>query len=327
MGYFTPATPLNRGWDWHPRGRAAVVSARPRGYPAAMLTSFLTVMGVTTAAMLVGAGVLHLVPRLGAAGKRASAALCRAPGLDVVITYFTVAPLIAGPVVAGWAGLAGGVAGQVAGMLVWQFAHEMAHPEARRGPRVVKYINRIAGRWRNHTAVWLTATVTPLFWVVRVAQVLVYPPITWLVKFPKYDAAEWVNVSRHKFDGLVGHDRIWCLYCDWMTGVWSLGSEMLRNVESYWCPIRFDSIKKCANCSVDFPDLEHGWVPAGATMRDVTATLERMYPPNAVGPRAWFGHPARLTVRGRELDPATDGSNGNGNGAATAVAEVAATVR
>ena len=47
-----------------------------------------------------------------------------------------------------------------------------------------------------------------------------------------------------KVEGLVGHDRIWCLYCDWMTGVWSLGTEMLRNVESFWCPLRFSSDAK-----------------------------------------------------------------------------------
>ena len=35
-----------------------------------------------------------------------------------------------------------------------------------------------------------------------------------------YKQAEWVNVSRTKFDGLVGHDLIWCLYCDWR---WSDG--------------------------------------------------------------------------------------------------------
>ena len=37
---------------------------------------------------------------------------------------------------------------------------------------------------------------------------------------------------------VIGHALIWCLYCDWMTGVWSLGTEMLRNVESFWYPIR-----------------------------------------------------------------------------------------
>jgi hypothetical protein len=112
----------------------------------------------------------------------------------------------------------------------------------------------------------------------RLGQYLVYPPLTWLVRLPKYNTAEWVNVSRHKFEGLVGHDLIWCLYCDWMTGVWSLGTEMLRNVESFWCPIRFRSDKKCENCTLDFPDLDNGWAPADGTMADVVKAHARPVP-------------------------------------------------
>jgi len=166
--------------------------------------------------------------------------------------------------------------------------------------------NQKVGRLRNHTAIWLTAVVTPLFWLVRVAQIFLYTPIRWLVRFPRYDQGEWVNVSRHKFKGLVGHDLIWCLYCDWMTGVWSLGSEMLRNVESFWCPIRFASEKKCANCRHEFPDIDNGWVDSRGTMAEVTATLNRLY--DETGTNAWFGHPVRVTVRGREIEePATIG--------------------
>jgi hypothetical protein len=262
-----------------------------------MLTYLLSV-GVTAAALLAMAAVLHLIPRLGPGGKRTSESLCRAPLLDVLITYFTAAPLIVGPAVAGWIGLAGAVTGQVLAVMIWTPLHELAHPEARRGPRIVHTINRRVGRLRNHTAVWTTALVVPLFWLVRLAEVFVYPPLIWLIRFPRYNQGDWVNVSRHKFRGLVGHDLIWCLYCDWMTGVWSLASEMLRNVESFWCPIRFDSTKKCVNCAIDFPDVEHGWVPAGGTMAEVAGVLEREYP---VGGRVypWYGHPARLTVEGR----------------------------
>jgi len=263
-----------------------------------MATPFLLVAGVTLAAMLAGAAILHLIPMLGAAGRRLGAALCRAPGLDVSITYFTVAPLIVGPIVAGWRGLAGALVGQVAAVFIWQWTHEALHPDARRGPRIVKVMNAKVGRVRNHTATWITALCTPVFWLVRVAELVVYTPLPWLVGLPKYNHAEWVNVSRQKFEGLVGHDLIWCLYCDWMTGIWSLGSEMLRNVESFWCPIRFRSDKKCANCATDFPDVENGWVPAEGNMVDVTATLERMYPGNQ---RAWFGHPVRITVKGQAI--------------------------
>ena len=261
-----------------------------------MLAAFFAVTGGTTVAILAGAGFLHLVPKLGRWGQGLSAALCHAPGLDVVVTYFTVAPLFVGPMIAGWMGLLGGVAGQVAGMLIWQWCHELVHRDATRGPRIVKVLNRLFGRWRNHAALWLTAIVTPCFWLVRMAEVFIYPPITWLVGFPKYRSADWVRVSRHKFTGLVGHDLIWCLYCDWMTGVWSLGTEILRNVESFWCPIRFDSEKKCANCAIDFPDVNNGWVPANATIADAAGVVEAKF---SGGQNGWFGHPARLTISGK----------------------------
>ena len=265
---------------------------------------FYQIAAATTGAMLAGSGVLHLLPRLGEVGRRASSALCRAPALDVVITYFTVAPLIVGPSIAGWRGLGGAVVGQVVSLLLWTALHELAHPQHRRGPRIVKVNSRIAGPVRNMAATWLTATVTPIFWIIRVVQIVLWPAMSWLVGLPHYRSGDWVNVSRHKFNGLIGHDLIWCLYCDWMTGVWSLGSEMLRNVESFWCPIRFASEKKCTNCAVDFPDVEHGWVAADGTMAEVATTLERMY---GDGQRSWFGHPARLTVKGKppELRPAS----------------------
>ncbi len=261
---------------------------------------FLTVAGEVCAALLVGAGFLHVLPTLGRPGRKAAAALCRAPGLDLLITYFTIAPLFFGPIVAGWRGFAGAIVGQVAGVLIWTYVHELANRKSMRGPRIVKVLNRIVGRWRNHAALWTTATLTPMFWVVRVAELIVYPIISKLVGLPKYESAQWVNVSRHKFRGLVGHDRIWCLYCDWMTGVWSLGSEMLRNVESFWCPIRFDHSKKCANCATDFPDVAGGWVAADGDMAQVALVLEEMY---GGGERSWFGRRVAITLEGKELQP------------------------
>jgi len=267
---------------------------------------------LTLAALLLGAGLLHLLPRLGPGGKKLSDSFCRAPLLDLLITYFTVAPLILGPVLAGWAGLFGAIVGQVAAVLAWSMLHEAANPEARDGPRIVKSLNRLVGPARNHAAVWITALAVPIFWIVRVAEIVVYPPLTWLIRLPRYNHADWVNVSRHKFTGLVGHDLIWCLYCDWMTGVWSLGSEMLRNVESFWCPIRFDSARKCENCRHDFPDVEHGWVRADASIADAAALVEEKYtadprkpaPDGAPRWNPWFGHPARLTVEGKSPDSA-----------------------
>jgi hypothetical protein len=257
----------------------------------------------TTAAIVIGAGLLHLVPRLGPPGRWLAGRLCHAPGVDLVIAYFMAAPMIAGPIVAGWGGLAAAVAAQITGLLIWIALHELTHPGARSGPRIYRSLDRVIGPVRNHLAVWITSIAAPLFVLVRLAEILVYPPLTWLVGLPPYRHADWVNVSRHKFDGLVGYDRIWCLYCDWMTGVWSLGAEMLRNVESFWCPIRFYSDKKCENCRHDFPDVEAGWVPADAGMADVTSLVEQKY---SGGQRGWFGHPVRLTVRGADAAPAHD---------------------
>jgi hypothetical protein len=255
---------------------------------------------ITTAAILIGAVFLHLLPRLGSAGRRVSAALCRAPGLDWVITYFTVAPMIVGAILLGWRGFLLGIAAQLVALHLWQFSHEFANRKHLKGPRIVKTLNARVGRFRNYAAVWLTAIVTPMFWIVRLAEAFVYPPIRVLVDFPKYNTGDWVNVSRQKFEGLVGHDLIWCLYCDWMTGVWSLGTEMLRNVESFWCPIRFSSEKKCENCRIDFTDVVSEWVPPDGNMADVVRLLDEKYP-SEQKVRGWFGHPVRITVKGKEL--------------------------
>jgi hypothetical protein len=261
--------------------------------------SHILITAITIAgALLLVAGLLHMIPKLGTPGQKFSQFLCRAPGLDWIITYYTAAPLFVGPIIYGWAGFIGAIIGQVACVLIWSALHELSNPQAVNGPRIVKVINRIVGKWNNHAALWLTAVVTPMFWVVRMAEVFLYPLIARLVGFPQYKSGEWVTVSRQKFSGLVGHDLIWCLYCDWMTGIWSLGTEMLRNVESFWCPIRFADGKKCDNCTVDFPDVANGWIAADGNMTQVTEKLEQMHN----GPvHGWFGHPVRLTIKGKQV--------------------------
>src|ERR1700679_402092 len=107
------------------------------------LLLFLATTIIVTALMLAGAWILHFIPTLGEPGQQFSAWLCRAPGLDCVVTYFTVAPIILGPIAARWAGLFGGVAGQVIGVLACVYFHERAHPDAVRGPRIVKVLNRL----------------------------------------------------------------------------------------------------------------------------------------------------------------------------------------
>lgn len=261
---------------------------------------FLISLGSATVAILVGSLLLHALAMLGSGGRKVLALCARAPMLDLIVAWFTIVPAITMTIIYGWVGLGGAIIGQMLGLVLWCWGHELTHRKAVKGPRIVAVLNRLVGRPRNHLALWVTSIAVPVFWVVRIGELIVYPPLIVLVRFPRYPMGEWVNVSRHKFDGLVGHDLIWCLYCDWMTGVWSLGSEMLRNVESFWCPIRFLDDKKCANCSVDFPDVMSKWVPADGSIGDVADLLSKEY--EGRGRNSWFGHPERveLTVEGEK---------------------------
>ena len=254
---------------------------------------------ITAASTLVLATMLSIIPRLGKGGWHLSAALCRAPLLDAIVASFTWVPWVVAASIAGWSGFGGAVVGQFVALWAWCLGHEMVFREAARGPRIVKFHAKIVGRWRNHGALWVTLIALPIFWSIRAIQMTLGWTLPVLLNFPSYKQSEWINCSRQKFDGLVGHDLVWCLYCDWMTGVYSLGAEMLRNVESFWCPIRFYEGKKCANCAVDFPDVNNGWVAPDRSMADVVAKMEQMY---GDGQRGWFGHPARLTVKGQPIE-------------------------
>lgn len=256
---------------------------------------FLEFAAASTLVALALATLLPNLHRAGRIGRAIASGATRAPGLDIALALLTWAPWVAALALGGWRAMLGSLLGQLIALAVWVIGHETLHRRHVRGPRIVKAINRTVGRWRNHAALWVTVVAFPVFWLVRAAEVLAYPFLVWLLRFPRYRHAEWVNISRQKFEGLVGHDLIWCLYCDWMTGVYALGGEMLRNVESFWCPIRFYDGKKCENCRVDFPDIDGGWVPADGTMGQVEALVESKY---AGGRREWFGHPARLTING-----------------------------
>jgi len=266
----------------------------------------LVLIALSTAAGVAGvAGLLHVIPRLGGAGRAVGEWLCRAPGLDLVVSLFTWIPPTAFGIASGWRGVVGALIGQLLGLFVWMFAHEVAN-RRRRGPRIVTFLNRTVGRLNNHVALWATACAVPIFLLIRVAELTIYPVLTRLVGLPRYCTADWINVSRQKFQGLVGHDLLWCLYCDWMTGVYAFGAEILRNVESFWCPIQFASGKKCDNCKLDFPDIADGWVAPDGTMSDVVGVLERMYGGAATAglPRdqrhPWFRHPTRTTATLRD---------------------------
>jgi hypothetical protein len=270
--------------------------------------AFLIAAGSTFGGLLLLTVLLSASGRLGAPVRRIASAFTRAPLLDLMVSTFTWIPWLAFGIALGWRGLIGAIVGEIATLFAWVLVHELAHREAARGPRIVKFINREVGRWRNHAALWVTSIALPGFLFIRFLELACYPMLVLLLDFPRYKQSEWVNVSRQKFDGLVGHDLIWCLYCDWMTGVYSLGAEMLRNVESFWCPIRFYDGKKCDNCKLDFPDIAHGWVAPNGTMSDVEQTLDAQY---GNGNHAWFGHPTRITVHGRPVGEA----NGNGDSA------------
>jgi len=257
----------------------------------AAILSLLAVLGMTL--------LLSGSRRLPGAGRRLHAALCRAPGLDVVMAALTLAPPVVGGLAAGWPGLLGALLGQAAALPLWAFGHRRIH--RRPGPRLEATQARMVGRVRNHAALWVSLLALPLFWGLRAGEVLLYPLIRRLMGFPPYRHGDWVSVSRHRHEGLVGHDLVWCLYCDWMTGVFSLAGEMLRNVESFWCPVQFLDAAKCEHCQVDFPDVKQ-WASPDGTLEPVVRLMQEQY---GDGQRGWFGHPARLTIDGDPPEPPT----------------------
>src|SRR4051812_2154136 len=261
-----------------------------------LLLLLLRSVAITTLGVGGVGAILTIVPRL---SRSIADVFAKAPLLDLWVALLTWIPWVVAAVSGGWIGFAGALIGQMIALGAWCLTHEFIYHDAARGPRIVKFINRTVGRWRNHLALWLTLIALPGFWFIRILQIIAYWPLVVLLDFPKYKQSEWINVSRQKFEGLVGHDLVWCLYCDWMTGVYSLGAEMLRNVESFWCPIRYYDGKKCENCKVDFPDIAHGWVDASGNMHDVEQVMVEKY---GDGERSWFGHPARLTVHGKPIE-------------------------
>src|SRR5437773_214676 len=68
-----------------------------------MITNPLLLIAASTLVGIAGfAGLLHLIPRLGAPGTRISAWLCRAPGLDLVVSLFTWVPPTVLGILYGW---------------------------------------------------------------------------------------------------------------------------------------------------------------------------------------------------------------------------------
>lgn len=238
--------------------------------------------------------LLGVLAKLGKTGKTISESLCQAPALDGVVSVIIWMPWVVSALKGGWLGLLACITGQFVAMQLWILGHERLYRSRQSTASINGLLDQRFGWWRNELALWITAIALPAFFLIRFAEICVYPWLTWILGFKSYDHRDWVNVSRHKFEGLIGRDLIWCLYCDWMTGVYSLGAEMLRNVESFWCPIRFYSDKKCENCSLDFPDINAGWVAAAGTMTDVVQVLETEIDKNPTW--SWFGDRAITSV-------------------------------
>src|SRR5215203_6610401 len=138
------------------------------------LLHFAHLFWITGACLTALAAALSIVPRLGRTGHTMSDVLTRAPLLDVIVSTFTWLPWAVGAGVAGWPGFFGALVGQCVALGAWVMGHEFAYREAARGPRIVKFINRTVGRWRNHLALWVTLIALPGFLFIRFIQIVCY---------------------------------------------------------------------------------------------------------------------------------------------------------
>ena len=214
--------------------------------------------------------------------------ITQAPVLDFFVSLFTWFPWVAGGLLAGWQGIVASIVAQILFLHVFCLLDRVLR--GKKGRTLTDAQSRLLGPIRNQFALLMTTPAVLAFAIVRLIEILTYPSVAWLAKMPTYKSSEWINLSRHKYDGLIGYDLVWCWYCDWMTGVWALGSEMLRNIESFWCPVRFRSPLKNENVSTDFPDVKE-WAPADGTMEDAVRAFEEHY--NGTEPNRWWGHPDR----------------------------------
>ncbi|MDA0771550.1 MAG: hypothetical protein O3C63_01270 [Cyanobacteria bacterium] len=216
---------------------------------------------------------------------------CLAYGLDTAISLLSWIPWLVASWYAGKTGVLATVVAQVLMIYVFNFVHgQIIHKQ--KGDTVKDALNKVVGPLRNHLGLFVSLGAVPVFLILRFGEIVLYAPLRWILGFPKYKEEEWINISRQKIDGLVGHDMTWCLYCDWMTGVYSYGAEMLRNVESFWCPLKFQNGKKCENCKIDFPDIEK-WAQADGTIQDLHDLVLEKYSSDMNEPNPWFGHESR----------------------------------
>lgn len=222
--------------------------------------------------------------------------VAQAPLLDGFISLFTWIPWGLGFWAGRWSGLAAAVVAQILFLHAFCLVHRALR--GRNGRTLTDAQGRVLGPVRNQLCLLVQTPAIFVFVAIRVAELILYPLIAALGRLPTYRQSEWVNLSRHKYDGLIGYDLLWCWYCDWMTGLWCLGSEMLRNIESFWCPIQFQSPIKNRHASIDFPDVKE-WAPADGTMEDAVRLIEKHYRSDT--PNRWWGHPDRSSKKGADV--------------------------
>ena len=242
---------------------------------------FAVTLGLIFSALIV-AGILTRI------AFAVTEAITKAPWLDLFVSLFTWIPWVAGAWLDGWSGFLAAIVAELLLLHLFCIVHRAIR--GKKGRTLTDAQGRILGPFRNQLCLMVQTPAILVFVQVRLAEILIYPPVAWLGKLPTYRASEWINLSRHKYDGLAGYDLLWCWYCDWMTGIWALGSEMLRNIESFWCPIRFRSDSKNRNISTDFPDVEN-WSPSDGTMEDAVRVFEAHY--DGKRKNSWWGHPER----------------------------------
>jgi len=208
--------------------------------------------------------------------------VAKPPAIDLIVILFTVAPWIAAWIAGvrihghwsgGIAGLAAVTASQILALELFDFLH--LRLSARRGIRsleINRTIERRFGKWHNRICLWLTVPSIPFFLMNRFAF-LGYYIFVILLGFTHFRHSDYITVSRQKIKNLVGADLVWCLYCDWMTGGWTLSTEMLNEVESYWCPLQFADRGKCEKCAKYFR-MEH-WAPPDCSAEEVSHIVGR----------------------------------------------------
>lgn len=234
-----------------------------------MIASYLLLIGASLGWFAV------LTVALFAVGRRLEF-LARPPAVDCVVILYTAAPWIAGGFAGAqihqhWLGGVGGVAAvtvaQILALEIFDWVHcRIAARQGIQDLQINRSIERRFGKLKNRTCLWLTVPSIPFFLYNRLGF-LGYFLFEWMLGFSHFKSSDYITVSRQKIQNLVGADLVWCLYCDWMTGGWTLTSEILNEVESFWCPLKFSDATKCAKCANYF-SIGH-WTPPQTTAAEI----------------------------------------------------------